>query len=147
MVGDFLHGDPERPLLKDVEMKPWLCWRSGDVGNARAMGCLSKRAVQRARDKPKVEKCAAVNKTVRTKPPLTSVMPLRDLGFGVCPAGFISRFVPVFPHYDSFLSFRRYCIFSAIICWKYAICLLILQGYDQEMSLHHRYWPLSGAEL
>lgn len=37
MAGEFLHGSPERPLREAVKAKPGLCWRSQDVGGARAM--------------------------------------------------------------------------------------------------------------
>ena len=44
MAGVSLHGDQERPLHEAVKVKPGLPWRPQDIGDARAVGNLSKKA-------------------------------------------------------------------------------------------------------
>ena len=55
------------------------------------MGNLPKKAAHREWNQPKRKKIVAVNKAERRH---------GDTEFGVCPAGFLSYFRPVFPHYD-----------------------------------------------
>jgi hypothetical protein len=47
-----LHGNPERPLYETVEMKLGLSWSLQDVGHARAMGYLPRKAVNKVCNQP-----------------------------------------------------------------------------------------------
>ena len=60
MSGVPWNGDPERSLCEAVKMKPGLPWRLQDVGDARAVGSLLRRAADREWNQPKREKCVAV---------------------------------------------------------------------------------------
>lgn len=52
VTGESLHGGPERSLCETVEVKPELCWRPKDVGDARAVGYLQgERGAQREWEK------------------------------------------------------------------------------------------------
>lgn len=52
-----LHGGQERPLGEAVKVKPGLLWRPQDVGDARAVGYLPRRAANREWDQPRREVC------------------------------------------------------------------------------------------
>lgn len=45
--GKSLHGGPENPLHQAVKVRPGLCWRPEDVGDARAMVYLPRRTSHR----------------------------------------------------------------------------------------------------
>ena len=45
--GVSLHGGPKWPLCEAVQVKPGVCYRSQDAGDARVVGCLPKRAANR----------------------------------------------------------------------------------------------------
>ena len=82
-----------------MKLKPGLPWRSQDVGDARVMGCLLRKADNREWNQPKRKKWLRSTKLSRVgdlKRALTSDM---EMQFGVCPGGFRSCFGPVFPHY------------------------------------------------
>lgn len=40
VLGVSLHRGSERPWCEGMKVKPGLCWRSQDVGDARAVGYL-----------------------------------------------------------------------------------------------------------
>lgn len=61
MAGQSLHRGLERPLHEAVKVKLGLCWGPQDVGDARAMGRLPRRAGNRSGTTLR-EKCVAVNK-------------------------------------------------------------------------------------
>lgn len=45
VLGVSLHGDPsEKPLHETVELKAVMCWRLQDIGDARVVDYLLKRA-------------------------------------------------------------------------------------------------------
>ncbi|MGE9641895.1 hypothetical protein ACQP3J_33175, partial [Escherichia coli] len=48
VLGVSLHGGPERPLCEAVKVKSGLPWRPQDVGDARVIGYLLRRAANRA---------------------------------------------------------------------------------------------------
>lgn len=52
----------ERPLCQALKMKTGVPWRPQDVGDARALGCLPRRAADWAWNPPKRENCVVVNK-------------------------------------------------------------------------------------
>ena len=96
MSGVACHGGPERPLCEAVKMKPGLPWRPQDIGDARVMWYLPRRAANRVWNQPKRETHVAVNKAERSWG--SEDIRHGDADFGVCPAGFQSCFGPVFPH-------------------------------------------------
>ena len=86
-------------MCEAVKLKPGLPWRTQDVRDARVVGYLPRRAANREWNQPKRKKCAAVSKAElswRSEEHLD--IRHGDAEFGVCPAGFQSCFVPVFPH-------------------------------------------------
>ena len=66
MSGISLNGGLERPLCEAVKLKPGLPWRPQNVGDARAIGYLSRRAANREWNQPKRKKCVSVNKAERS---------------------------------------------------------------------------------
>ena len=64
--GVSLHGDLERPLYKGVNVKTGLSWRPQDVGDARAVGYLSRKATNREWNQAKRKKCVIVIKAERS---------------------------------------------------------------------------------
>ena len=66
MSGVPWNGDPERSLCEAVKMKPGLPWRLQDVGDARAVGHLLRRAANREWKQPKRMKWFTVNKAERS---------------------------------------------------------------------------------
>ena len=61
-----LNGGLERPLCETVKLKPGLLWRPQDVGDAKAVGDLSRRAADREWNQPSSKKCVAVSKAERS---------------------------------------------------------------------------------
>ena len=99
MSGLSLHGSLERLLCEAVKMKPGLPWRPQDAGDVRAMGYLPRKAANREDNQPKRKKCVVVNKAERSWRSEESVdVRCGDAEVGVCPAGFLCYFGPVFPH-------------------------------------------------
>ena len=66
MAGVSLNGGLEVPLCEAVRLKPGLPWGPQDVGDARAVGSLLRRAANREWNQPKREKCVAVKKAERS---------------------------------------------------------------------------------
>lgn len=56
VAGEALHGGLERPLCEAMKGKSGLGWRPQDVGDARAVGYLPRRAVNTEWYQPKREK-------------------------------------------------------------------------------------------
>jgi hypothetical protein len=76
-----LHGGPVGPLCEAMKVEPGLSWRPQDIGIARVVGYLPRRAASWEWNQPKRKKCAAVNKAERVgdlKSILTSDM---EIGF------------------------------------------------------------------
>jgi hypothetical protein len=94
-----------------------------DVGGARVLGRLLRKAANQIWNQPKREKCVAVNKTERN---LRSEEYFDNRHgneeFGVCSAGFRSCFGPIFPYYapSSCLSDWK-CMICTIVCWEHVI--------------------------
>lgn len=57
----------ERTLCEAARVKPGLLWRAQYVGDDRAMGYLSRRAVGSVWNKSRVEMCVAVNNAGRSR--------------------------------------------------------------------------------
>lgn len=68
LVDQFLPGDPERPLLEAVTVKPELHWRHQVVENAKKLGYLPKITTDKLWNQPKREKCVATGKSGRKGP-------------------------------------------------------------------------------
>ena len=64
---DMCQGYPcmEGPLYEAVKMKPGLCWRPQDNGDARAVEYLLRKAANRKWNQPKGKKSILVNKPER----------------------------------------------------------------------------------
>lgn len=62
MSGVSLHGGLERPLCEAVKVKPGLPWGPQDVGDARLVGYLPRKAADWVWSQPRREKCVSVNK-------------------------------------------------------------------------------------
>lgn len=65
MAGVSLHGGPEKPLCEAEKVKPGSPWIPPDVGDARIVVHLSRRAANRQYNQPKREKCIEMNKAER----------------------------------------------------------------------------------
>lgn len=66
MTGESLLGGPERSLCETVQVKPGLCWRPGDIGDARAVGYLPRReSSTKGVEGVKIDKCVVVHKARR----------------------------------------------------------------------------------
>lgn len=98
LLGGCLHGNSERPFNEAMEVKVGTHWKPYGIGDARAVGCLLRRAVLRGWDQPRRQKCEA-DKEVPFD------IGHRVIGCGVCPSWFRSYFVPVFCHNDPFPPF------------------------------------------
>ena len=86
-----------------MKVKPGLPWRPQDIGNARAMGYLPRRATNREWNQSKKKKCVAVNKAERSwRSEEHFDIRHGDAEFGVCPADFSSCFSLVFSYYAPF---------------------------------------------
>lgn len=88
-AGKSLCEDPEKPFHEAVKMYSDLCWRCQDVGKAKVLACLPRRATYRKENQPKREKCALVIKAggTETSKPFNIGQSYR---FGVFPAEFFS---------------------------------------------------------
>lgn len=87
---------------------------------------LLRRAIREWKQ-PKKERCVTANKAERNWR-CEEHFDVRhgDAGCGVQPAGFQSRFGPVFPAMLSFLPFGMGCLSCATVCWRYVICFFSL---------------------
>jgi hypothetical protein len=86
-----------RHLNRNCKLK--LPWRPQDVRDARAVGYLPRKAANREWNQPRRKKFVEVNKDKRSWRSEESFnIKHGDIGFGVCPADFLSYFGPVFPH-------------------------------------------------
>ena len=93
----------ERSLHEAMKVKPGLAKRPQDVRHARAVGNLPKKTGKREWNQFKRKKCVAVNKAERSwRSEEHFDIRHGDTEFGVCPAGFWSRFGSVFPYYAPF---------------------------------------------
>ena len=96
MAQAFLHGSLERPPCEAVTVKPVSSWKSQDVGNARTMGYLPRRAANKGVEPAQEQKVfVAVNragKNWRSEDHFD--IKHRDADFRVCSAGFLSCFGP-----------------------------------------------------
>lgn len=81
-----------------LAMKFKLPWRPQDVRESRAMGYLLRKTANREWNQPK--KFVEVNKDERGWRFEEDFDRHGDTEFGIFPAGFLSCFGPVFPHYD-----------------------------------------------
>lgn len=114
--GKSLHGHLERPLWEALKVKPGLCWRPQDVGDARAMGYLPSRAADWGWNPPKRENCVAVNKAGAD---WSSEEPF-DVGHGdaergIRPAGCWICFGPISPHSTPFPPFLEFNVYSVTL--------------------------------
>lgn len=66
VAGVSLQRGPERPLSEAVKVKPGFHWRPQDVGDARAMRYLPRRAADRVWNLLKREKYVAVKKAEKS---------------------------------------------------------------------------------
>ena len=99
----------EGSLCEAVKLKPGLPWRLHEVGDARAMGFLPRKAANREWNQPKRKKCVAVNNVEKSwRSEERFDIRHGNAEFGVCPAGFRSCFGPVFPHSAPFPVFWKY---------------------------------------
>ena len=62
MSGVSLNEGLERSLCEAVKVKPGLPWRPQDVGDARVMGYLPRKAANREWNQLKRKMCVAVDK-------------------------------------------------------------------------------------
>ena len=62
VAGVSLHGGPERPLHKAVRSKSILPWRPQDIGDARVIGFLLRKAANGEWNQSKRKKCVVINK-------------------------------------------------------------------------------------
>lgn len=110
------------PLYCD-RLHPWDC-ETKHVFLASVF--LLRRAIREWKQ-PKKERCVTANKAERNWR-CEEHFDVRhgDAGCGVQPAGFQSRFGPVFPAMLSFLPFGMGCLSCATVCWRYVICFFSL---------------------
>lgn len=66
MLGMSMHGNPESSLHEAVKVKPGLCRRSKDVGDARVVGYLLRKSANRESKWPKRKTCVVVKKVERS---------------------------------------------------------------------------------
>lgn len=95
-----------RPLYEAMKGKPRLPWIPQNIGHARVVGYLLRKAANRKWKQSKRKECVLVSRTERSLRPEEHVA-LRhgDTEFRICPAGFQDYFGPVFSHYTSFPPF------------------------------------------
>ena len=84
MSGVSPHGGLEKPLCQAVKVKPGLPWRPQNVGDARAMGYLPRKAPNKAWNQPRRKECSAISKAERSLRYEHFDIRHRDAKFGIC---------------------------------------------------------------
>lgn len=126
-----LSGGPERPLHEVVTVKPGLRWRPQDVGDARVMEYLPRRAADQVQNQPKREMCVAVHRAERswTSEELSDIRHSVTES-GVCPA---APYFPLVKHFLFMLSLPYGVVmYSLRHCMLEVYDLLFYFDFDRD---------------